>query len=223
MDREPSQLPGPRIETLLVGCVASTGVNGAGMSLTSRAGSPEAVYGSDDVAGAVERLQVTLGEGPCIDSVTSGLPVLVDDLEGVRSAVADRWPVFALEARRLGVRALFAFPLRIGAISLGAVDLHRLAPGPLAADELSSALSVMDAVAESLLDVRTGYSGHDGGPTLSTPAIHQAAGRIMVQLGCSIEDALVRLRAAAFAEGVPIHALADAVVAGERRFQEDDR
>ena len=52
-------------------------------------------------------------------------------------------------------------------------------------------------------------------------AVHRAAGMVMMQLGTSIDEALVRLRAAAFAEGVPIDELADDVVNGRRRFSKE--
>jgi AmiR/NasT family two-component response regulator len=52
-------------------------------------------------------------------------------------------------------------------------------------------------------------------------AIHRAAGMVMEQLGTNIENALMRLRARAYSEGVPINDLADAVIIGEKRFQEE--
>jgi hypothetical protein len=41
----------------------------------------------------------------------------------------ERWPTFLEGAGAAGVRAVFAFPLRIGAITLGALDLYRDRPG----------------------------------------------------------------------------------------------
>jgi ANTAR domain len=49
--------------------------------------------------------------------------------------------------------------------------------------------------------------------------VHQAAGMIAVQLGIGVADALVRLRAHAFATGTPLHKLAEDVV--DRRVQFD--
>lgn len=43
----------------------------------------------------------------------------------------------------------------------------------------------------------------------------------MEQLGTSIEVALTRLRATAYAEGVPIQKLASDVITGDRRLEED--
>jgi ANTAR domain len=49
--------------------------------------------------------------------------------------------------------------------------------------------------------------------------IHQATGRVAAELGISLEEALVRLRAHAFASGRPLRAIARAVVAGELRLE----
>lgn len=57
-------------------------------------------------------------------------PVLVSDLDASDASV--RWPVFTREARATGVRALFAFPLQVGASGIGLLDCHRAEPGPLA-------------------------------------------------------------------------------------------
>jgi hypothetical protein len=208
---------GARIEELLMACIAVIDVDGAGLSLVSSVAKREPVFGSDDTAVALERLQFTLGEGPCVDASRAGAPVLIDDL--AESGATDRWPGFLPEATGAGVRAVFAFPVRVGALSLGVVDMYRRRPGSLSRADLGTALSVVDAVTLSLLDV--GDLGDVEG--LSHLVVHRAAGMVMAQLGCGIEEALVRLRATAFSERVPIHALAAAVVRGVRRFQEDDR
>ena len=47
---------------------------------------------------------------------------MVPDL-GERSVAADGWPVFRAELNGLGVSAVFAFPMRVGPVALGVVDL----------------------------------------------------------------------------------------------------
>ena len=51
--------------------------------------------------------------------------------------------------------------------------------------------------------------------------VHQAAGMVMIQLDASIEEALLVLRSTAYAEGIPISALATAVVDGRRRITKE--
>jgi hypothetical protein len=210
-----------RIEGLLLACIEAVGVDGGGMSLVSTTGTRQPLYGSDDAAQVMERLQFTVGEGPCVDASASGSPVLVPDIDELGGGVGTRWPAFLAEAAKADIRAVFAFPVRIGAISLGAIDLYRRSPGPLGRQELAKTLTAVDAIAVALLDVAgTLDSGLDI-DQVSSMAVHRAAGMVMEQLDTSIENALIRLRAAAYAEGVPVNELANAVIIGTRRFQED--
>jgi hypothetical protein len=183
-------------------------------------GTQAPLYATDDLATRIERLQLTLGEGPCVDSSTSGSPVLVPDLADPDDAVANRWPVFRAEATRLGARAIFAFPIRFGAIGLGAVDLYRRSPGPLSVTELGSALTSVDGVGLAVLEAPDQY-GDPGAPATTSMVVHQAAGMVMGQLNGSIEEAMVRLRAAAFAENRTVNELAVDVVNGRRHLSKE--
>src|SRR5437016_4974938 len=104
-------------------------------------------WGDQAVSVALETLQFTLGQGPGLEAVTSGTPVLVPDLR----EHARRWPGFVPGADELNVRAVFAFPLRVGAISVGVLTAHRATPGRLAEEQLSDALTLADAVTVLLL------------------------------------------------------------------------
>ena len=53
--------------------------------------------------------------------------------------------------------------------------------------------------------------------------VHRAAGMVMVQLDTTIEEALVRLRATAYLEGMPVTSLARDVIEGRHRFTKEDR
>src|SRR5690348_8986386 len=65
-------------------CVDMLDVSGAGISLVSDTGMRGVICATNDVAMRIEELQVTLGEGPCIDAVSQGAPVLVPDLDDRR-------------------------------------------------------------------------------------------------------------------------------------------
>jgi hypothetical protein len=144
----------------------------------------------------------------------------VADLTDPRDVVASRWPVFRNEATRTGARAMFAFPIRIGAIWLGAVDFYRQSPGPLSQPELSTALSSVEEVGLAVLEAPNRYGDPDT-PTTTYMIVHQAAGMAMGQLDSSIEEAMVRLRATAFAEGLTINELAADLVNGRRRIMKE--
>ena len=212
----------PELDGLLRSCCRAAGLDGAGVSIMDGGGTREPLYATDEIATEIERLQLTLGEGPCIDSSATGTPVLVPDLGDARDVAVSRWPVFGSEARRTGARAIFAFPIRIGAIWLGAVDFYRQSPGPLSQPALGTALSSVDEVGVALLEAPHHY-GDLGAPTSINMTVHQASGMVMGQLDSSIEEAMTRLRATAFAEGVTINELAADVLKGRRRFSKEIR
>ena len=211
-----------RIGDLCITCVEATGTDGGGVSLRTVDGTREVVYATGRAAASLENLQVLLGEGPCIDAALSPGPVLVDDLTDPGEGVAGRWPLFLAEARALPVRALYAFPIRVGPVPLGSFELSRARPGPLQQEQLRSALVTADALGTALTDL--GDMRADGaGPATRSARVHQAAGMVMVQLGCSVEDAMARLRAAAYAEGGTLEDVASDVIARRRRFAEERR
>lgn len=210
----------PRVEGRLRSCCAESGVDGAGVSIVTSNGPREPLYATDDVAMRLERLQLTLGEGPCVDSSSSGSPILVPDLTDASDVVVSRWPFFSEEAARSGARAIFAFPVRIGAIGLGAVDLYRRSPGALSVPELGAALAAVDGVGLAVLEAPHWY-GDLAAPSMIDMVVHQAAGMVMGQLGSSIEVAMVRLRATAFAEGRTVNELAADVVNGRRYLSKE--
>lgn len=210
-----------RLDPLCRRAQAEANADGVGLAVLSSEGVPEPSFVSDSRSRLIEDLQFTLGEGPCVDAVRSGSPVLLDDVRAATDATR-RWPGFIREAESSGVRAVFAFPVQVGAIALGTLDLYRSRPGTLADDELAAVLRTVDRIAAVLLDVGAG-----GGDGVTEPSyrmvVHQAAGMVMVQSQTNIASALARLRAAAFSEGIPINDLAADVVAGRRRFSKEEQ
>jgi GAF domain len=187
-------------------------------------------WGQDKTSTALEDAQFTLGQGPGLEAVASGAPVLVPDLV----QAASRWPGFVPVAEDLGVHAIFAFPLRIGAISVGVLTAHRATPGPLADGQLADALALADAVTVLLLhsappapgriEVESNALRPDSArATTFRPEVHQATGMISVQLDVSLAEALVRLRAHAYGNDRPIAEVAADVVARRLRFEDPNR
>ena len=124
-------------------------VSGAGLTVMTRADSGRVVCVTDDVSARVEELQVTLGEGPCVDAYASRAPVLTPDLRGQQAL--RRWPAFAPAAKEVGAAAVYAFPLQMGAVRLGVMDLYHREPRSLASDELRDALVLADTATMLLL------------------------------------------------------------------------
>jgi hypothetical protein len=85
------------------------------------------------------------------------------------------------------------------------------------------ALSTVDAVGMTVLDMPNDQAPDGRAAATTSMVVHQAAGMAMVQLDCSIEDALARLRATAFAEGMAVNQLASDLVHGRRRLDREER
>jgi hypothetical protein len=174
---------------------------------------------TDELSARLEELLLVTGEGPGADDFMFGSPMLIPDLE----LATERWPGFAPAAIEAGARALFAFPLQAGAIRAGVLSLYRAQPGPLAPQQLADALIFADIALQLLLDSSAGIIGSAGyqpldGLSDSRAEVYQATGMISVQLGVSLEEAFVRLRAHAFAAGTPLDAIAGDVVSRMLRF-----
>lgn len=206
-------------------CVSMLGVTGAGISLSTPEGNRGVVCATDDVAARIEELQVTLGEGPCVDAISTGGPILVPDLAEPDDVTVGRWPAFMDGARAASVRAVFAFPLRIGAIMLGALDLYRTSGGELDPGQLAGALMAADAAALALLDLdpaADAFADDHAARSTYHLQVHQATGMIQAQLDLTTESAFALLRARAFASGRPLVEVANDVVERRLRFTRED-
>ncbi len=184
---------------------------------------------TDQVSEHLAELELTVGEGPSLDASVSGGPVLASDLE--TSEAAGRWPVFALAALQAGAGAIFAFPLRIGAIRAGVLGLYRVRPGPLTAFQLGDALVFADTATLLLLEAQDGTAGGGATPAgtggqsadlaLHRAEIDQATGMLTEQLGTGIAEALVRLRAFTYAHDRRLSDVAGDIVARRLRLSAD--
>jgi hypothetical protein len=129
----------PRVEAqweLLPAALAETcthvlPIDGAGISLTQNVRVPLAF--SDDHAAEAERLQITLGDGPCLTAAQTRRPV-VADLESMKS----RWPLFQRQlVAKTPYRSVASVPLRANRMpAFGAMDLYSTQPDASAFPEL---------------------------------------------------------------------------------------
>ena len=193
---------------------------GVGISLLSKGSDPLPVAASNEMSVLVEELQFVMGEGPCIDAYASRSPILVPDLA---ATAATTWPGYAPAAHLHGVRAVFAFPLQIGAARLGALDIYREHTGNLTYTALSCALTFAEVAMQGLLDGGTGSSGSDLFDDLqgNRYEVYQAQGMIMAQLDISAEEALMRLRAYAYARELRAIDVAHDVLARRLTLESD--
>jgi hypothetical protein len=201
-------------------CPQIAGVTGAGIMLMSGDIPRGSLCVSDEVSHLIEDLQYTLGEGPCVDAYQQDMVVAEPDLA---DPVTLRWPAFTRPAVQAGVRAVFGFPLRVGTVRLGALNLYRDAAGPLTGGQHADAMVVADLAARWVLDAQAGAPPGTVAEELEAGAdfhftVHNAAGIVSVQEGISVTEALIRLRAFAFSSDRLLAEVARDVIAHRLRL-----
>ena len=203
--------------------VRELSASGVGVSLRDTMDMGGVAAASDPASRELEELQFTLGEGPCLEAHAWRRPVLEADL-GAPSA--RRWPAYATAAHEMGARAVFAFPLQVGAARLGALDVYRQSPGSLPPDALAAALTFAEIAVEQILDAQGDAADGRAADGLAEAlayrhVVYQAQGMVMAHLGCGLVDAMARLRAHAYSIGRPLTEVAHDVVAGRLRLDAD--
>jgi hypothetical protein len=200
---------------------AIVGVDGAGVMLMSGDIPGGSLCTTNEVSHLIEDLQYSLGEGPCVDAYHQDRVVAEPDL--ARPATP-RWAAFRPPALEAGVRGVFGLPMRVGTVRLGALNLYRDRPGPLSDDQHADALVLADVAARWVLEAQAGAPPDTIAEALEVGAdfhfvVHNAAGVVSEQLGISVTDALIRLRAYAFGADRLLADVAEDVVARRLRLE----
>ncbi len=215
-------LPEDQLERQLCGvCCELLSVSGAAITATADDLPPVLFCSSDPTSARVEDLQSTLGEGPTIDARRLGAPVGEPDLTGPRQR---RWVAFAEPAVAAGAAAVFAFPLRVGAVQVGVLTLYQGRRGALSEEQYVGALLLAEVLTHTILAIQAQAPPGVVAETLRALAdrgaeVHQAAGMLAVRLGVGVAEALVRLRALAYVDGRSLADLAEAVVSGKEEVE----
>jgi hypothetical protein len=182
------------------------GIDAAAISLVF-SGVASGTFGSSDPAARVyDELQFTIGEGPCLDSVATHGPILVADLAKPSNV---RWPLYRPALLDHKIRGVFAIPVVLAGEFVGALDFFRSEPGELQSDELAGAVIAAELAGAPLLDLmdsdlQAAANDPNSSPwaefnALSRTEVSQATGMLVAQLEIEPAEALVRLRAHAYA------------------------
>ena len=109
------------------------------------------------------------------------------------------------------IRGVYAIPVVVAGEFVGALDLFRAQPGPLPGEDLAGAVAAAELAGIPLLDLLDGdLQAAVADPnsnawaelnTLSRAEVSQATGMLVAQLEIEPAEALVRLRAHAYATG----------------------
>jgi hypothetical protein len=197
------------------------GVDGAGLSMVDAAQQRLPLGGSSDEAETAERLQFTVGEGPCMTAQDTNQPVFA-----VEDDLRRRWPVFTeLLVGSTSFRAVVALPLQPALAGAGAIDLYFRRPEEVLALDVFEALAVGELVTSALSDasVWSAWSPAGGPQWLHGPtprrraAAWEAMGKVSVELEVSASEALALLRAHAYEAGRSVDDLAGEMLSGQLR------
>ncbi|GAA1672604.1 GAF and ANTAR domain-containing protein [Fodinicola feengrottensis] len=124
-------------------CVELLDVSAAGVVLSDRHGKLQVAAASSENAQLLELFAVQAHEGPCVECIRTGQPVVSHDLQ----ADKNRWPRFTAAALVTGFHASHAVPMRLRRDVIGVLAMFKTEPNGV--DPLSSDL------AQALADVAT--------------------------------------------------------------------
>ncbi|VEG51730.1 putative RNA-binding protein [Mycolicibacterium aurum] len=195
-------------DRLCEACVSLLDVDAAAISLVFDGANTGTLGSSSKLATEYDELQFTLGEGPCLESVARRAPVLVADL----SDPADRrWPLYGPAMLDMQIRGVHAIPVVVAGEYVGALDLFRAQPGTLSAEQLAGTFAAAELAGVPLLDLLDEdmhAAANDPSSdawaelnALSRTEVSQATGMLVAQLQVEPAEALLRLRAHAYATG----------------------
>jgi hypothetical protein len=201
-------------------CAEVVGMSGAGIMLMAGDVPQGSLCTTGKVSALIEESQFALGEGPCIDAYHTNRPVLEPDLA---NPVTPRWLAFTGPVLDAGVRAIFGFPLNMGGVRLGALNLYRDERGALTDEQHADALGMADIATRAVLVMQGNAPLGQIAAELTTGAdfeyiVHQASGMVAAQLDVTVGQALIRLRGYAFGNDRSLREVAEAVVARKLRF-----
>ena len=199
-------------------------LDGAAIALISEDDDLMPLCTSNTAASALMDLEISVGEGPSVDASRGDA---IEDTDLVATSDSN-WSTYRPEAVALGARAVFGYPVRLGAIRFGTLSLFRNRPGPLDEGQSSDAYLMASVIGRSILAEQAGGSpgglvGELDGVSMLDFRVHQAAGMVAIQGSMSVKEALVFLRAHAFGISCQLSILAERVVSGTTRLAPDSR
>lgn len=209
---------------IAVACADVLGVDGVRLSLFGANSFRTPIGASDPLATAAERLQFTVGEGPCLDAHAHRKPVRAS-----AGDLARRWPAFHQElVTKTPFRGIISLPLQGGMTGLAAIDLYFRHPERefYPSDQQTSAATdtVAALLAEHLRSIPFGSTAIDdwirAAQDEDRALVSVAMGMMTVAGNLSFSDALAVLRAHAYAHDTSLDQLSSDLVSGRKTTAE---
>jgi transcriptional regulator with GAF, ATPase, and Fis domain len=203
------------LQTLTERCVELVDTDAAGLMLDDQRGNLQLVAHTHESARLLELFELQKREGPCLDCFATGQVIANIDLV----TAAERWPVFAQAARKVGFGTSHALPLRLRGRVIGAMNLFTTGRRSLSNEHLAVAQGLADIATIGLLHERAIRDQVELSEQLQTALqsrilIEQAKGVLSAQAGIGVDSAFALMRTHARRTGQPLTTVAGAVVAG---------
>jgi GAF domain-containing protein len=170
---------------------------------------------SREDARLLELFQLQNDEGPCLDAFHTGTAVVNTDLR----EDAQRWPLFAPHATQAGFRSVHAFPLRVRAQVIGALNVFGADDGArLEEEDIALVQALVDMASIAILQERTIRQRQLLTEQLqialnSRIVIEQAKGAVAQAVGVSVDEAFIMIRSHARSNHRRITDVAQAIIA----------
>jgi len=183
------------LHRLAARCVELLGIDAAGLMLVDPYGQLRVMAASNERARLMDLMQIQSDSGPCVTCYRTAASVLVSD---IRTA-ADRWPVVADRAAELGLRAVFALPMRLRNEVIGVANLFRAEPGPLGEPNERIGQAMADVATIGILQARAVHRREVVAEQLQTAlntrvVIEQAKGVLAERFTLDMDTAFRALR-----------------------------
>ncbi len=194
------------------------GVDGAGLSLLAPETGRSPLGASSSAAARAERLEFTVGAGPCLLAYESGQPVFV-----VEEDIRRRWPVYSdLLTEETPFRGIVSLPLTAPLTRMGAMNLFFVDDAEVQKLDVFAALTVADLVTSALGDalVRSSWTAERGPDWLHSPparrraVVWTAVDRASGALDVDPSAALALLRGYSYSAGRSVDSVAADLVSG---------
>jgi ANTAR domain-containing protein/GAF domain-containing protein len=202
--------------TLVERCVELLDVSAVGLMLGDDRGRLRVLASSTEETRLLELFELQNEQGPCLECYRSGQAVDEPDL----ATAQQRWPLFAPEALRTGLRAVHALPMRLHAQPVGALNLFHRNPAGLRESDTRIAQGLLDVATIGLVQVQLGHRREMLLDQLRTAidartAIEQAKGILAQKRHITPTEAFTVLRGHARQHHHRLTQLAYAVIDGE--------
>ncbi|MGZ5404300.1 MAG: GAF and ANTAR domain-containing protein [Nocardioides sp.] len=138
------------LEDLTAKAAVVSGAAAVGLVLSDQQDRVRFMAASNQSGKMLELLQIQNDEGPCLDCITTGTPVVNADLANA----GDRWPVFAPRAIEAGFQSVHAFPMRLRDRVIGALNLFGTEDAHFDPDEVRVVQALADVATIAIIHER---------------------------------------------------------------------